>query len=646
LTNNDKSTLSAPQTRLETLYWTEVARQASLRGKPAPSKLDLEVAKAVLEAGQHALQDMKDGRRVHRTLASATGSGKSSMCACLASALLKSDPDSSVLFICPDIRMAEATYFELAKLIDPADIAIWTSGHDFKTELSKIRSDFDGFEPKAPRYWKGDLVSRRLAIVTHKFYIQRGGVDGLTYQAGGRGLHTPRLHLIDERLNEVKLTDLEQADVTAARDTIFKLKGHDPAVATAIHSLHEYLNGVWENDKAGPAGSFKALSNDTLEWFLSPDAALAERKTPLPVIANAISFGRSLVTGRAFLARYPEAWARGGRFLAYALDLPIAAGSILMDGTSDIDGVNQIATWREPIKPPHVSYDRLSIKHIRFPVVDPDGYRKNVKAITDNADLATRYAAWIEEQIIAETKPGEDVLCVTHKQMVEQGRIPRSDFTTPWLVGPVGEERKVAVTTFGRSVGSNAYKRATTVVLCGEYWKPHRVTMGTVHGLRDEPANDDELSAMANVKTRHGLFTTIKNGHLLLWSKQLAMRGSARNFDESGVCGAMKLVAIGDFDLWFNSHWKMFPGATFEYDPLLVRDGRPAIAMASYITSHPQGGFDSKDVCEACGIKPANFAKYLKSAAVQASLERTGLTTTKTRPVQFIQWEPSAIAAE
>jgi hypothetical protein len=629
---------------LTSTYWAEVARLASLRGKSEPTKLDREVATAVFNAGLKAVEDMQTGHRVHRTLASATGSGKSSMSYAFASALLKSAPESSVLFVCPDVRLAEATYFELAKLIDPQDIAIWTGGHDQHTiqkhGLSKIRSDFDGFEPQAPCFWKGDLESRRLAIVTHKFYIQRGGADGLTYRSGNRGSHMARLHLIDERLNEVKLTDIEQSEVTAARDAIFKQDGHDPEVAKAIHHLHVYLDQVWEAEKDGPAGSFKALSNDALEWFLSPEAKRAELHTPVPSIANAISFGRSLVTGRAFLARYPDNGSKGGRFLAYALDLPIVAGSVLMDGSSDIDGVDALATWRAPIKPPRVTYDRLLIKHVAFPIVDPDGFKKNIKQITDSAELSTIYAGWIKAKIIEEAKPGERVLLVTHKQMVEQGRLPRSDFDKSWLVGPEGQERIVAVTTYGRSVGSNAYKTATCVVLAGEYWRPHRVTMGNVQGLRDVPAKDDELASMANVRTRHGLFTTIKNGHLLLWAKQLAMRGSARNFDGDGVCGEMKLVAIRDFDLWFNSHHLMFPGARFEY--VLTGEPGPARAMAAYIEEHPEGGFDSGDVYRACGIKPSNFARTLKATIVQTALKRTGLVVSNTRPVRFFKFAAAA----
>jgi hypothetical protein len=158
-----------------------------------------------------------------------------------------------------------------------------------------------------------------------------------------------------------------------------------------------------------------------------------------------------------------------------------------------------------------------------------------------------------------------------------------------------------------------------------------------------------DMFAADNVRTRHKMFTVLKNGHLLLWAKQLAMRGTARNFDGDGVCGAMKLVAIGDFDLWFNSHEIMFPGARFEYSAVALKGGGLAKSLADFILAHPKGGFDSREACEACGIKPANFARTLKTPVVEDALKRTGLVVSNTRPVRFIQFKdepPLAIAAE
>jgi hypothetical protein len=165
-------------------------------------------------------------------------------------------------------------------------------------------------------------------------------------------------------------------------------------------------------------------------------------------------------------------------------------------------------------------------------------------------------------------------------------------------------DRRVAFLTYGRGVGSNRYKEATTVILCGEFWRPHRVSMGKAMGLANVPASHPYLGEMSNVNTRQALFTTIKNGDLLMWSKQLAMRGSARNFDEHGVCGRMKLVAVGELDLWMQSHKLRFPGATFdmsEETKAKAKAAGGAQAVAAFILAYVGDGFTSKELCVGSG---------------------------------------------
>jgi hypothetical protein len=156
---------------------------------------------------------------------------------------------------------------------------------------------------------------------------------------------------------------------------------------------------------------------------------------------------------------------------------------------------------------------------------------------------------------------------------------------------------------------------------------------------------------MSNVNTRQTLFTTIKNGDLLRWSKQLAMRGSARNFDENGVCGKMKLVAIGELDLWMQSHGLMFPGATFdmsEASKAKAKAAGGAQAVAAYILDHG-GGFTSKELCEATSVRSTDLSRCLKSPVVKAAMASVGLEYVpgKGRTLSmFVKPQPTAIAAE
>jgi hypothetical protein len=65
-------------TAFEAAYWDEVGYLAHLRKHPSVSPFSRQVADAVLTAGLLALKDRTTGHKVHRTLASGTGTGKSS----------------------------------------------------------------------------------------------------------------------------------------------------------------------------------------------------------------------------------------------------------------------------------------------------------------------------------------------------------------------------------------------------------------------------------------------------------------------------------------------------------------------------------------------------------------------------------------
>ena len=286
---------------LQSTFWSEISRQSAQRGRPDVSPFSRKVAASVFDACLWALRDRQTDKRVHRTLAASTGSGKSSAAACFVSALLKAGPGTSVLYVSPDVRQADDTYRELAKLIPKEDIAIWTGGHDAGSTLEVIRSKHDGFEPTAPRFKKAQLESYRVAIISHAWYLSTQGVHGaLSYDGQPR-----TLHLIDERLSEVKLSDLGLADVIDARDTIISQRGDKDPLAVALTALAVYMDHVWETERSIPGAAFKALSNDKLEWFMSDEFATEERRAfSQKKVADAIAFGRSLVTGHAFMARY------------------------------------------------------------------------------------------------------------------------------------------------------------------------------------------------------------------------------------------------------------------------------------------------------------------------------------------------------
>jgi hypothetical protein len=68
---------------------------------------------------------------------------------------------------------------------------------------------------------------------------------------------------------------------------------------------------------------------------------------------------------------------------------------------------------------------------------------------------------------------------------------------------------------------------------------------------------------MAALNSHSEQVSMIKDGHLLRWIKQMALRGRSRDFDDNGTCGTQKLVLTGDAVLFMEHRHRVFPGAKF-----------------------------------------------------------------------------------
>jgi hypothetical protein len=80
----------------------------------------------------------------------------------------------------------------------------------------------------------------------------------------------------------------------------------------------------------------------------------------------------------------------------------------------------------------------------------------------------------------------------------------------------------------------------------------------------------------------------------------------------------MKLVALGELDLWMQSHGLLFPCAHFdmsEASKVKAKTDGGAQAVASYILNHKGDGFTSKELCGATRVSPANLAKISPAGA-------------------------------
>ncbi len=397
---------------LQSAFWAKIDCQCAARGKPITT-FGREVAESVLQAGLLALDDWRRSVPRYNVIAAPTGSGKSSYAWALAAALVGADPSSSVVFLCETINQCEDTFAELRRLAPPESVVVWTSAHDAKRDPRDIVRDH-GFLP-ARRFDIAALSTGRIAVVTHAFFKGVRGHLARTYAGRER-----TLTIIDERPNEVQLYDIELADTVSAREWATKSFGNDSKEEPAFREVWTALEQAWETERQGRS-SYRGLRTGVADWFFTSAADDVLRQDGTPQ-ARVTGFARSLAQGFAFMSRY-ESSQRGGRFVGYSMDMPIVPGTLLLDATSDIDGVSQIVSWRRDVRSPKASFENLSIVHVA-PPKEVLGQRERVSHVISSAKRARPYADWILQTVISHTDQGEKVLVVTHKTILDHDYLP------------------------------------------------------------------------------------------------------------------------------------------------------------------------------------------------------------------------------
>jgi hypothetical protein len=598
---------------IEQAFWTIIENQAQDRGRTL-TQFNREVAETILNGGLLAYQDRLEAKAQYRVISAPTGSGKSSYAWALMAALIQAAPGSSALFLCETIDQCEDTYKELVKLVDPSDLAIWTSAHDRARPLEDIRREYE-FTPSA-RFFAKDLPSHRVAIVTHAFYKGPRGELARNYEG-----QTRTLTVVDERPKEVSLFDIDQGDVAKALDWAVVTFGNDTLAEKALKALRHYLVDTWETER--PKGkNFKPLMRSDLSWFASEEASAVLGEKPDSLEGIVIGFAQALATGYAFMSRHDRS-TRGGRFVGYRMDLPILPGTVLLDATSDIDGVSQLVDWRTPVPSPRVSFENLTVIHMA-PPPEIIGARERVTEIIKCAKRARPYAEWIRKTVIANTKPGEKVLVVTHKALLAHEYLPDSV--------SLGEDsydlegRKVAFINWGYGIGSNRWKEATSVFLFGEFHIPKRGTVGTTLALIDQPAGTPRLDRMQSPNSQDEVFLSLQHGHLLRWEKQLAMRGNARNLTPDGICGHQNLFVTSEFKRFSQYRERLFPGAAFIVDDsvsITASEKGGCSAVAALLMSSEENRITSLEVKGITGVTlKKNPERILSNLLVKQAMQK------------------------
>jgi hypothetical protein len=490
------------------------------------------------------------------------GSGKTTFTTAFIVAMVRlSDTDPNTpygcLFLTDQIVKADAMYQELAQFL-PKQVAIWTTDHDPACqEPTRV--------PKpAAKFSKEELQDYPVAIATHALF-QRDRADEARLVVRHGQLSFRSLTVVDEQMQDVIVHDIWLADAAAVLKWTQEQK--HTSITPCLKLLVDFMApkatlGSRIEKPKDDGTSWKVV--EELDWFATEEAAwyAADNRQNIPVIDAVFGFAKAMVQDYAFIA----SGGRGPHFVGYEPKHAIVPGMVLLDATADIDGITSLCGWRKHVGMPRARYDNLDIVHVLSCTDEPLGRH------FDKPSNRTAYVKWMKRVIREQMEPGQFGLVVCKKKLIDYHNVPDwpdgdDGFKNPstymtdygWDV----EGRHLSITYWGGpGVGSNVWRDAQIVFLFGEHFLPRRTVIGETQGLLLARTTSGPIASMNAANANSEEVTTIDEGHLLRWTKQLAMRGRARLFDEHGVCGRQKLVLTGDYERLLLHKDALFPGAT------------------------------------------------------------------------------------
>jgi hypothetical protein len=557
---------------------------------------------AVFNGGYLALSDaITDHRRMH-TVSAPAGGGKTSFSYALVAAVTRyvderpDAPYGSVIVV-DQIEKADKVYRELNEML-PGKVAVWTSDHD------PANKQPEKVEKPAARFAPAELRHYPVAVVTHKFYLGSRGHNARNVVRNG--FHGQRaLTVVDERPNEAPTLDIMLSEAQAVREKLIETHPDTKEHLDALLRFMEDYNYEPRNKLYRPGLEIDPDElTKALGWFKSgPADRLAQSTaTTIPGVGRLFAFAKALVVGRACVATSGALTHFFGYEEQRVIDL--SAGTILLDATADIDGISSIVPWRVQTETPKARYDNLEIIHV------PKHTKKRLAEYLKTASNQRAYVKYVVETIKQHMEPGEKGLVICKKCLFDHERIPNWEGDDPRFKEPriYTEEygwdvdgRKLCATHWGTGIGSNNWRDADVVFLFDEFHIPRRIHVATTQGYRRDRMHEGDLASMSTLNSKAPGVDTIADGHALRWTKQLALRGHARFYDETGMCGKQRLVVGVELKKFMANVDKLFPGAKVRTE-CDNSDGTPLITrILGLLNKTEQRDLTSKDIGKLIG---------------------------------------------
>lgn len=602
---------------LERQYFQTRETQMNLYGREF-TEMDRKASQVIFDTALVAMDNVRSGKRTTcmQAVSLSTGVGKSTSAYAFIATLAKADPQFSAAYIVPTVKMAMEAQEGIEKLLGDGSTTLWSSYHKHKGVDERKALEELGEIPER-RVAKADLLESRVVIVTHsllKSEMEKGTKQGCTTYLGN-----PRsVVFIDEHPELLQLVETTPKKLQEFLEKLAELNHKHPWLPVVSQVLQRMNDVVLSDGQTySPTELLSKEEGTVFEdsyglslWDDMTDDEVSDEKRygQLRGMTELVNFLKAASQGNTFYSR--NDWAFFSYQLHFVTDYP---GFVLLDATSDLAGLVSLHPKVRAVEVPQVNYRNLELLHINLP---PEF--KRIKEVTKYAGKGRAYGEFIYQTVLANTSPDDDVLVVVHKDVLTQELIGGSDdpgAPMDW------EGRKVNTQHWGAGVGLNKFKDKGHVFLFGEFYIPRARTIAETHGWSQRPMTKGDLRLAEGRRKAgdqyapQGLYLKPHEGHLLRWSKQLAMRGTARRVDSEGNCYPMKLFTTLDLIYLLPNLDRLFPKVRApmaanapEGVPIAKRKGRQGLIDLLLSTTHKDRlGADEVEVIT--GIKTNKLAK-------------------------------------
>ena len=604
------------------------------------------VGASVCRAAELAISDLEfnPDQPKYRLVSAPTGGSKTSSSIALLAMLANEDPEFSAAYICTTIEECEAQYSNLKKLVDPSILAVFSSLHMFnprphlvaeKKEINVVASDH--FEPEC-------LQKKQLVITTHSRWeneIKNSNDLGVRkYRVRRRNLiivdEEPELCSIHPCLPHYVS---ELADVVSSYSDSIKNNSDNFSIIYEANELTKILRRIYTKmadltdtsiDKATYIAAdliedveyeyiFK-LNEKKLKGILESNSK-QKNDSSYNKLLDTIFFLQSTAEGRGFHTRQGEKC-----FYAYKGTISAEAGTMILDGTADLNKTYSMCKGMEFVDVPLVDYKNIELIH----VTPPPEFKKKLRPeqIMKSAVRARPYMKWLRDFVEKGTPEESQILIIAKIDLLrfDLHRDPDDKYNDQNQAN--WNNRHVYFCNYGRGRGSNKWKDCDHVFLLGDWHLPTATVLSHIGAITDKKVSDMNLNILGAPRSKDPLVKTIKESHLLTNFKQMAARSRLREINNEGVTSHSKIYSVdGDLNLLLGWKDTLFPGSPdlkFRGKEKLNDSDTSTQKLADLLLTSSKDFITFQEIQEKCGIHERKISQALKSKTVKPILTTGG----------------------